>query len=337
MQLLFENKEWIFSGIGVFLVSLIIRFIVTTSRLQRAATSTFKERDRIDGLKIDSMMRFICACICIVIMGFGLSGCHGALSKARLPLYDLSVGSPMNDNQALSTLESAPIILVGEHHTDPDHHEVQLAVIGTLVQTGRKVAIGLEMFRKESQPALDQWIAGESTEEAFAAIYLDNWNFPWPIYRDIFIYARDHGIPMIGLNVAEGITRQVARHGYASINAHQKKQIGNIACEVSPKYKTFIQNAFDAHAHGDLNFTYFCEAQLVWDTVMAENILAYHRKHPDRQLVILAGTGHARKMGIPAQIKKRSGPPVLVILPTTENSITIENTGFEDADFLFGD
>lgn len=271
----------------------------------------------------------------IVLAGIGLWSCNGALLSTHLPLYDLAAGLPLNPEQAVLRLEKAPIILVGEHHSNPDHHKIQLAVIQSLERAGRQVAIGLEMFRKESQPALDQWIAGNLTEEEFSAIYLENWNFPWSIYRDIFIYARDHGIAMVGLNAAEGITRQVAYHGYDSLSDDQKAQIGNISCNVSRRYKAFIRDAFGAHAHGNLDFTNFCEAQLIWDTVMAENALAYHRRHPQNHLIILAGTGHARKMGIPAQIKKRFGPPVLVILPETEESITIENTGFEDADVLF--
>ena len=38
-------------------------------------------------------------------------------------------------------------------------------------------------------------------------------------------------------------------------------------------------------------------------------------RHPDHVLVVLAGTGHARKGSIPMQIEKRSKVPYTVILP----------------------
>jgi uncharacterized iron-regulated protein len=273
--------------------------------------------------------------IAIILLGIWVAGCHTTSTKAQLPLYDLSSNMNLEYSQAVERIKQVPIILVGEHHSNPSHHKVQLAVIQSLQKAGEDVAIGLEMFRKESQPALDRWITGKLTEKEFSAIYLENWNFPWPIYRDIFIFARQHGIAMVGLNVTSGITRQVAYHGYGSLDDDQREAIGNISCDVSQQYKQFIKDAFGAHGHGNFDFTNFCEAQLVWDNVMAHNALEYIKKHPQKRLVILAGTGHARKMGIPAQIEKRSGPPTAVILPETDDSITIETTSYEDADYIF--
>ncbi len=272
----------------------------------------------------------------LLLLSGGVLGCKTAPHhQARLPLYDLEKDVNVPDSQALSRLTEAPIILVGEHHTNPAHHAIQLSVIKELNDSGADVAVGLEMFRQENQAALDQWIDGELSEKEFAAIYLENWGFPWKFYRDIFMYAKDNEIELVGLNVASGVTRQVAYHGFGSLNEEQRRQIGNITCDVTPRYRQFIRNAFGAHAHGDLNFNNFCEAQLIWDTVMAINALEYLDKNPQKKLVILAGTAHARKMGIPSQVKQRSPLPMVIVLPETERSISIQNTGFDDADYLF--
>jgi hypothetical protein len=50
--------------------------------------------------------------------------------------------------------------------------------------------------------------------------------------------------------------------------------------------------------------------------------------------VLLAGTGHARKPGIPAQIRKRSDVPVAVILPETPGVIDAGTVGIEETDYL---
>ncbi len=96
----------------------------------------------------------------------------------------------------------------------------------------------------------------------------------------------------------------------------------------------YIRRSFGAHAHGNLNFTYFCEAQLVWDTVMAINALDYLKSNPDTVVVILAGTGHARKPAIPEQIGKRSNLPYAVILPEIPGRIDANTISQKEADYI---
>jgi uncharacterized iron-regulated protein len=261
----------------------------------------------------------------------------GGLKAEELAFYDLNEGSEIKGARALSRLEAARIVLVGEHHTDPDHHRAQLSVIRALHRSGRKPAIGLEMFRKESQKDLDRWSAGKLNETDFRKIYLDNWGFDWELYRPIFIYARDNGIPLVGLNVPRSITRQVAYHGFDSLTEAQKGELEGIACDVTPAYREFIGRAYGAHAHGHMKFENFCEAQLVWDAAMAVHALGYLEAHPDTVMVLLAGSGHARKMGIPAQLEERSELPYLVILPHTPGVFDKETIGAEDADLLLQD
>jgi uncharacterized iron-regulated protein len=235
---------------------------------------------------------------------------------------------------ALAALKSSRLMLVGEHHTNSAHHKAQLQVIRAIEARNTPMAIGLEMFRKDQQDALDQWVAGNIDEEDFRKIYLDNWNFPWPVYRDIFIYAREKKISMIGLNVSRDITRKVAEEGFASLSVQQRGALEGVTCNVTREYRDFIRNAFGAHGHGNLNFIRFCEAQLVWDTAMAINALAYLEEHPDRVMVLLAGSGHARKMGIPYQVKNRSPIPFTVLLPYTADIFEPETLTKADADFI---
>ena len=49
--------------------------------------------------------------------------------------------------------------------------------------------------------------------EKFLASYYDNWRMPWPLYRDIFLYAREQQLPMRGLNIPEGISKKIAGTG----------------------------------------------------------------------------------------------------------------------------
>ncbi len=271
----------------------------------------------------------------LTVAVFGLIlGCRAMLGGEALRLYDLKQQRELEPVVSMERLAEARVILVGEHHAVTSHHRAQLEVIRTLVEGGKKVAVGLEMFRRESQGALDRWIGGLIQEADFKPIYLDNWNFDWELYRPIFRYARQQGLPMIGLNLDRGLTRQVAYHGFASLSEDQKSALGEVTCNVTPAYRDYIRQAYDAHVHGKMQFHNFCEAQLLWDTAMAVNADRYLQANPETVLVILAGVGHAQKPGIPAQLAKRAPWPYLVLLPETPGSLDTEQLDEEVADYL---
>ena len=249
-------------------------------------------------------------------------------------LFDLAKGEDVPLSRAIYEIGGKNLILVGEQHAQENSHVAQLLIIKALRETGVPVAIGLEMFSTNSQKALDQWVKGDMGEADFQKIYYENWSFPWPLYSMIFNYARDMKIPLVGLNVPRPITQQVAREGFESLKEEQKRQLPVVECSVDADYMTFIKRAHESHAHSQFDFTYFCEAQLLWDEVMAVHALKYLEANARFSMVLLTGTAHAWKMGIPAQIRKRSGLSYVVILPQVPRDIEKGNIIQQDADYL---
>jgi uncharacterized iron-regulated protein len=139
---------------------------------------------------------------------------------------------------------------------------------------------------------------------------------------------------MIGLNVPREITRQVARGGFQSLSEEQRGQLADVTCAVDDDYMQYIRSAYGAHAHGNMNFTFFCEAQMVWDAAMAVHALNHLQSDPEAVVVILTGIGHARRGAIPRQIGQRSTVAATVFLPEVPGSLTAETVDRRDADFL---
>ncbi len=258
----------------------------------------------------------------------------GADNRAEMALLNLQTGESMPLSELPQAYPDHRIILVGEHHTDVGHHHAQLAVIQSLVAAGRKVAVGMEMFRSDSQSALDAWVAGQLAPTEMEAVYRDNWNYPWPLYQPILSYAREHRLPVVGLNVPREVTRQVAYQGFDSLSEKERQDLPFVTCDVSADYMAYIRKAYGAHGHGQMDFTHFCEAQLVWDKSMAARSLRFLETNPEHTIVLLTGSGHARKGGIPAQIQKMGPVDHLVILPEVHGSIDQTVIDHDDADLL---
>lgn len=251
-----------------------------------------------------------------------------------LLLWDVAAKRVISLDQASPRLSSAEIVFVGEIHDRLNHHLAQLEIIKTIEETGKPLAVGLEMFKRMDQGILDQWISGGMDEGAFQAHFRRNWAATWPLYRDIFLHCRENRLPMVGLNVPREVTRQVAREGFRSLSEEQAGMLPLITSQVDPEYAAFIREAYGYHK-GEAAFTHFCEAQLVWDTAMAVYALQYLKNNPDRTLVVLAGSGHAWKKGIPAQTRKqRDDIQQVIILLEEPDRLEKQSTTIEDCDYL---
>ena len=261
--------------------------------------------------------------IFLTVFSWGNSSAH---------ILRVADGTTLSLEGVIEDLLQVQIILIGETHDHPAHHRAQLQIINALREKGAAVAIGLEMFRTDSQEALDRWIAGQLSEQEFRAVFNQNW-FYWEMYSEILHYARSHNIPLIGLNLERKITSQVARGGFASLSKEQLRKLPITACNVNPAYEQFIRHALGMHAD-DIAFKNFCEAQLLWDMVMAKNVVRFKQENPDYTLVLLAGKGHSWKHGIPAQIRKQSVYTYRVLLPEERGHVDQQTATELDADYL---
>ncbi len=245
-------------------------------------------------------------------------------------------GSLVNLPAIVEDLKSVSVVLVGELHDQASHHWAQLEVIRALADSGEKVAVGIEMFRAENQSHLDRWVRGEIPPDRFSRLYFENWNQPWRLYRDIFLFSRDAGMPIVGLNISPSIVRQVARQGFASLTPEQMQDLPPLSCNVDEVYQDFIRRALGAPEKHGLVFQYFCEAQLLWDSAMAWHALAFLKDNPEFTLVVLAGSGHSWKRAIPEQIRRQSDLTYRVILPEMPR-LERDTVTTGDADYLWLD
>lgn len=265
------------------------------------------------------------------VLIFTATGCMGG------KIIRVSDQKELEMPELVAEARRVEVVFVGELHNRKAHHEAQLKLIKALHEIGVPVSIGVEMFKAESQEALDKWVSGELGVEEFKEAYRRNWGMPWYQYRDIFLYARKNGLPLVGLNVSRKIIHQVFKGGFDSLTAEQMKELPpGVECRVDKKYEEFIREAMGEHEMDDATFRSFCEAQMVWDNAMAYNTIEYLKVNPGRKMVVLAGNGHSWKRGIPQQLDRLSELTYLVILPES-GGLDREDIGLDDADYVITD
>ncbi len=243
-----------------------------------------------------------------------------AAAPAGEKITRVSDGKPAAMRQVVAQAEKADLILVGEVHDNKAHHALQLEVLRALKKDGIPIAIGTETMQADSQGDLDAFIAGKMSEDRFRQVFARNWSYDWGLYRDIFIFAKENGIPMIALNLPKELVVKVSRRGYAALTEEEKKSLPQgTMCDLNNPHTEFLKKSFGEvfrHVTNGRVFEYFCEAQTLRNSGMATNIRAYMKKAPKTKVVAFTGIWHAVKNAVPEQLS-RNGSPVasLVIMP----------------------
>ncbi len=220
--------------------------------------------------------------------------------------------------EVIREVEERKIIYVGESHDRFSHHLGQLEVIKSLHQKGKKVAIGMEMFQRPFQGALDDYLDGRVEEREFLlkAEYFKRWRFDYNLYRPILQFARVEKIPVVALNIQAEIVEKVARSGLESLTEEEKKSVPSQMDFSDEAYRERLRKIFQEHKNfQEEKFDFFYQAQILWDEAMAESIDSFLKKNPGYQMVVLAGSGHLSfGSGIPKRTARRNGHDYAILL-----------------------
>ena len=212
-------------------------------------------------------------------------------------------------NQMIDFLKDKKVIYIGEQHTKYEHHAVQYQIIKALKDKGLDIAIGMEMFGRDFQKYLDDYINGKISETQFLrkTKYFTQWRYDYHLYKPILRFARENKIPVIALNLDVKLIEKVARKGIDSLTEEEKKKLPKEIDFSNLEYKNYLFRIYKMHSHGDLKkFINFYQSQLLWDETMAETTAEYIKKHPEKTLIVLAGNGHlVYGYGIPSRVKRR--------------------------------
>lgn len=241
------------------------------------------------------------------------------LSPAAWTSLEQTPLRPIAAAELLSGMARREVVLLGESHDEYDHHRWQVHTLAALHTMRPNMVIGLEMFPRRVQPALDRWVAGELTLKQF--LEQSEWDKVWHMAPDLYVplfqFARINRIPMVALNVDNALNKAIREIGWDQVPESKREGVGRAAAP-DADYLDFLFEVFHAHsfAHGakagparktDSEFLHFVESQTTWDRAMAEVLVREARsdKPAGQPLVIgIVGSGHVRYgHGVPHQLR----------------------------------
>ena len=272
------------------------------------------------------LQRALLAIMCVV-----LTGCAGRKLHWESPYKDLSslkegdiihlgTGVKITEPQLIDAIEGARIIYVSETHDNVCSHKVQMAILKALAERyPQKIAVGMEMLKRSSQEAADQWTSGKLDEKGFYKVWVHDWSNNFEYYRPILRYVQAHRIPLVALRSPDEWMKKVK-------NADCRDQVNQDQEELpdmdlhDPYHRALVRAVFEDHPMGGMDFETFYRAQVLWDESMAQSIAEYLQSEQghDKKMVVFAGTHHIQYgFGIPRRVFRRLPLSYVIVLPMT--------------------
>ena len=149
----------------------------------------------------------------------------------------------------LAELSRADVAFVGEQHNDPATHRIERAILEGLARRRENVIVAMEMFERDTQASLDDYLAGRLSEEEFLKS-----SRPWPNYptdyRPLIEFSRAHRWRVIASNVPRPIAQQVSRLGLDAARSGAESQRNLVAAEFACPMDDYFKRFSEAMGKG---------------------------------------------------------------------------------------
>lgn len=203
-------------------------------------------------------------------------------------------------------LERSALIAIGEVHTNPDHHQLQAAVLRHLTSAGRSPSVVWEMIPTIKQPILQRWQesvrnAGNSSAASLGAQLewsASGWP-PWSDYQPIAEVARASGLSMQAAGLSRDWLRKIAGAGPDGLSDSLRAQYGLDLPLSSQQQNSLLASLREGHCNllPEQVLPGMQTVQRLRDGAMA---LKMAQADSPADAVLIAGNEHVRKdRGVP--------------------------------------
>jgi uncharacterized iron-regulated protein len=288
-------------------------------------------------------------------ISFGLSLiAGGALAAPLLPdltsfaLMRTDAGTPraVSVDAAADALKDYDVIFMGEWHDHAGNHLAEMALFRALYERAPGLTLSMEMFERDVQPVVDDYLAGRIGEDNFRRKGRAWGNYA-ESYRPLVEFAKDHTLPVIAANVPASVVRCVGAEGAGYLARMPADKRGWAAGELhladGPYKEKFLRFLEEDGSHGqdpgrteaqkkeaaDKSYA----SQVTRDDTMAESIFLALQKNPGRRIVHITGAFHAEAgLGTVERLRLRApNLKIAVVVPAEAANPDVASVKADDA------
>ena len=211
--------------------------------------------------------------------------------------------------EVATALAQADVVVLGEQHDSDAVHRTHQELLRALHGRRPNLVLAMEMFERDVQTVLLQYVSGLIDEETFLAKAR-----PWPNYktdyRPFIEFAKQNSLVVLAANAPRPLATKVSKEGVASVAGNPDVARETTAPE--DEYWDAFVTTMGTHGGmlGEDAMKRFYAAQCLKDDTMAESIVDYLKERKERGdhplVVLVCGQFHSDyRRGTVARIQSR--------------------------------
>lgn len=278
----------------------------------------------------------------LLIMPFSVVA-QTTISEANYRIFDAQ-GNPAAIERIVEKINKTDVIFLGEQHDDTVAHALQMRIFQAAFEKygkDRKVALSMEMFERDVQTVVDEYLKNYISENHFISSSRAWGNYKTD-YRPLVEFAKQNKLDVIAANAPRRYVNMVSRLGKDSINQlspDAKKWLAPLPySEASAAYAKKFNALMGQTTDSTNQHSPMLASQTLWDATMAYSVSEYLKQNKNALIVHLNGSFHTEnRLGtVEHLLKYKPDARVLVVtMKYQENFTTFDKAKDENlGDFV---
>ncbi len=254
---------------------------------------------------------------------------QSTLSESNYKIYSVKLNKEIAISDIVEDMKGADVLFYGEEHNDSVTHYLEKTIFEKLV-TQYKMALSMEMFDRDVQPVMNEYLKDLIREKNFkkdARVWSN-----YRDYRPMVELAKEKKLDVVCANAAgrySNLAGRKGQKGLMELPEESKKFFAPLPFDTATgKYyeKLLIISGHDPSAKKDTskkampagggmgNFNLMM-GQSTWDATMAYSISEYMKKNKDKKVFQVNGRFHSDEgFAVVTQLRKYNPKAKILII-----------------------
>lgn len=279
----------------------------------------------------------------VITMGYLTATAQStSLTKDNYVIYSKKEKKVVDLETLVNDAKNYDVIFYGEEHNDSVTHYLQATIFKMLYEKYNSVALSMEMFNREDQVVLDEYLKGYIKESHFKKD-----GRVWSNYRDyrpMIEFAKEKKLDVIAGGVAMRYVSMANKQSMETLKKNLSPTAKTWICPLpydtaTGVYYDKLRDIMGYSTHDTSSATKAMlnmmpkslAGQSLWDATFAYSISEYVKKNPGRKMFQLNGKFHSDEgFGAVQQLKKYSPNLKSLVISANGQDTDFPNIKFEE-------